>query len=121
LILTTLYSRATFDAVLRKEVDRAGRSGQPLSIILLDVDRLSAINGDFDYGVGDKAGAAGHHCGRTFASMTGSPATPKTPLSSCSPTPHRIGRSNLPSACGTPSKRDCGSPIIGATARSPSQ
>ena len=30
--LTTLYSRVTFDAVLGKEVDRAGRSGQPLSI-----------------------------------------------------------------------------------------
>lgn len=52
--LTTLYSRVTFDAVLGKEADRAGRSGQPLSIILFDVDRLAAINNDFGYGVGDK-------------------------------------------------------------------
>lgn len=52
--LTTLYSRATFDAVLAKEVDRAGRSGQPVSIILFDVDQLSVINQDFGYGVGDK-------------------------------------------------------------------
>lgn len=52
--LTTLYSRVLFDAVLAKEVDRAGRFGQPLSIILFDVDRLSAINADFGYGVGDK-------------------------------------------------------------------
>jgi len=52
--LTTLYSRVTFDAVLAKEVDRAGRFGQPLSSILFDVDRLSAINEDFGYGVGDK-------------------------------------------------------------------
>ena len=52
--LTTLYSRVTFDAVLAKEVDRAGRSGQPLSIILFDVDRLSAINDSCGYGVGDK-------------------------------------------------------------------
>jgi diguanylate cyclase (GGDEF)-like protein len=52
--LTTLYSRVTFDAVLAKEVDRAGRYGQPMSIILFDVDRLSAINEGFGYGVGDK-------------------------------------------------------------------
>jgi diguanylate cyclase (GGDEF)-like protein len=52
--LTTLYSRAMFDAVLAKEVDRAGRFGQPFSIILFDVDRLSAINQEYGYGVGDK-------------------------------------------------------------------
>jgi len=52
--LTTLYSRVTFDAVFGKEVDRAGRLGHPVAIILFDVDRLSAINQDFGYGVGDK-------------------------------------------------------------------
>ena len=52
--LTTLYSRVLFDAVLAKEVDRAGRFGHALSLILFDVDRLSAINEDFGYGVGDK-------------------------------------------------------------------
>ena len=52
--LTTLHSRATFDAVLPKELDRAGRLGQPLSIILFDVDRLSVINQEYGYGVGDK-------------------------------------------------------------------
>ena len=52
--LTTLYSRTLFDAVLAKDVDRAGRLGHALSIILFDVDRLSAINEDFGYGVGDK-------------------------------------------------------------------
>ncbi len=52
--LTTLYSRVLFDSVLAKEVDRAGRLGHALSIILFDVDRLSAINEDFGYGVGDK-------------------------------------------------------------------
>ncbi len=52
--LTTLYSRATFDAVLAKDADRAGRSGQPLSVMLFDVDRLSDINQKFGYGVGDK-------------------------------------------------------------------
>ena len=52
--LTTLYSRALFDAVLAKEVDKAGRYGHALSIILFDVDRLSRINQEFGYGVGDK-------------------------------------------------------------------
>ena len=52
--LTTLYSRVLFDAVLAKEVDKAGRSGHSLSLILFDVDWLSAINEDFGYGVGDK-------------------------------------------------------------------
>ncbi len=52
--LTTLYSRVLFDAVLAKEVDRAGRFGHALSLIVFDVDRLSAINEDFGYGVGDK-------------------------------------------------------------------
>jgi len=52
--LTTLYSRVMFDAVLAKEVDKAGRFGHAFSIIMFDVDRLSAINEDFGYGVGDK-------------------------------------------------------------------
>jgi diguanylate cyclase (GGDEF)-like protein len=52
--LTTLYSRAVFDEVLAKEVDKAGRFGHALSLIMFDVDRLSAINEDFGYGVGDK-------------------------------------------------------------------
>ncbi len=52
--LTTLYSRYLFDAVLAKEVDKAGRFGHAVSLIMFDVDRLSAINEDFGYGVGDK-------------------------------------------------------------------
>ena len=52
--LTTLYTRPLFDAVLAKEVLRAGRFGYPTSLILFDVDRLSAINQEHGYGVGDK-------------------------------------------------------------------
>jgi diguanylate cyclase (GGDEF)-like protein len=52
--LTTLYTRVMFDAVLAKEVERAGRYGYPISLILFDIDRLSAINKDYGYGVGDK-------------------------------------------------------------------
>jgi diguanylate cyclase (GGDEF)-like protein len=52
--LTTLYSRAMLDAVLAKEVERAGRYGFPMSVILFDVDRLEAINQRYGYGVGDR-------------------------------------------------------------------
>jgi len=52
--LTTLHTRPLFDAVLAKELERAGRFGFPVSLILFDVDRLSSINQDHGYGVGDK-------------------------------------------------------------------
>jgi diguanylate cyclase (GGDEF)-like protein len=52
--LTTLHSRPVMDMVLAKEVERAGRFGYPLSIILFDVDNLSSINKDYGYGVGDR-------------------------------------------------------------------
>ena len=52
--LTTLHTRPLFDAALRKELERAGRFGDRLSLILFDVDRLSAINQQHGYGVGDR-------------------------------------------------------------------
>jgi diguanylate cyclase (GGDEF)-like protein len=52
--LTTLYTAPLFEAVLTKEVERAGRFGYPISMILFDVDRLSDINKEHGYGVGDR-------------------------------------------------------------------
>ena len=52
--LTTLHTRPLFDAVLAKEVERAGRYGYPISLILFDVDHLSSINQEHGYGVGDR-------------------------------------------------------------------
>src|SRR3954469_9546466 len=52
--LTTLYTGPLFEAVLTKEVERAGRFGYPISMILFDVDRLSIINKEHGYGVGDR-------------------------------------------------------------------
>ena len=43
-----------FDAVLAKELERAARFDVPLSLILFDVDRLSTINKQHGYGVGDR-------------------------------------------------------------------
>lgn len=52
--LTTLHTRAMLEAVMAKEVERAGRFGYPLSLILFDIDHLSAINQEHGYGVGDR-------------------------------------------------------------------
>ncbi len=52
--LTTLHTRPLLDAVLAKELERAGRYGFAISLILFDVDRLSAINQEHGYGVGDR-------------------------------------------------------------------
>ena len=52
--LTTLHTRPMLDAVLAKELERAGRFGDAVSLILFDVDRLSTINHEHGYGVGDK-------------------------------------------------------------------
>jgi diguanylate cyclase (GGDEF)-like protein len=52
--LTTLHTRALFHVVLAKEVERAGRYGSRISLILFDVDRLSEINKEHGYGVGDR-------------------------------------------------------------------
>jgi diguanylate cyclase (GGDEF)-like protein len=52
--LTTLHTRPLLDAVLAKELERAGRMGYAISLILFDVDRLSSINQAHGYGVGDR-------------------------------------------------------------------
>ena len=52
--LTTLHTRPVLDAVLPKECCRAERFEHWLSILLIDVDNLSAINQTHGYGVGDR-------------------------------------------------------------------
>lgn len=52
--LTTLYSRAMMDLVLSTEVQRAERFSFPIALLVFDVDRLSEINTNHGYGVGDR-------------------------------------------------------------------
>jgi diguanylate cyclase (GGDEF)-like protein len=52
--LTTLVTRPVIDAVLPKECCRAERFEHWLSMMLIDVDSLSAINQAHGYGVGDR-------------------------------------------------------------------
>ena len=51
---TSLFSRPLFDVVIARELDRAGRLGQSVALMLFDVDRLSRLNRDLGPGVGDK-------------------------------------------------------------------
>ena len=52
--LTTLYTRPVFDAALPKECCRAERFEHWVSMMLIDIDNLSAINKSHGYGVGDR-------------------------------------------------------------------
>jgi diguanylate cyclase (GGDEF)-like protein/excisionase family DNA binding protein len=52
--LTTLHTRPVLDAVLPKECCRAERFEHWLTMMLIDIDSLSAINKAYGYGVGDR-------------------------------------------------------------------
>jgi len=42
--LTHAFNRRHFDQILESEVQRAGRSGRPLSLVMLDIDRFKTLN-----------------------------------------------------------------------------
>ena len=52
--LTTLHTRPVLDAVLPKECCRAERFEHWVTLMLIDIDNLSAINKAYGYGVGDR-------------------------------------------------------------------
>ncbi len=52
--LTGLLNRRAFFERGKEEVGRALRHRQPLSVIMLDIDRFKAVNDGFGHGVGDK-------------------------------------------------------------------
>lgn len=51
--LTGLYNRRHFDTALAGELNRAGRSGQPLSLLIVDVDEFKKYNDRQGHPVGD--------------------------------------------------------------------
>ena len=51
--LTKLANRRAFDRVIRDEVKRVDRSGGPLSLIMVDVDRFKAYNDYYGHPKGD--------------------------------------------------------------------
>ncbi|MDQ3680388.1 MAG: sensor domain-containing diguanylate cyclase [Actinomycetota bacterium] len=52
--LTGLPNRRTFDETLHREVARAARSGEPLSLVMLDVDHFKQINDTYGHDRGDE-------------------------------------------------------------------
>ncbi|SFR52514.1 response regulator [Thiomicrospira sp. ALE5] len=51
--LTHLANRRLFDTTLSKESQRLARSGQPLGLIMLDIDYFKAFNDNYGHGKGD--------------------------------------------------------------------
>lgn len=52
--LTTVHTRAVFRVALEKETRRSERSGHPFALVLVNVDRLAALNAELGYGFGDR-------------------------------------------------------------------
>src|SRR3989475_13067930 len=52
--LTGLYDRGYFQHALRRELQRCQRYGNPVSLLLLDLDEFKEINDEYGHRVGDK-------------------------------------------------------------------
>jgi diguanylate cyclase (GGDEF)-like protein len=52
--LTGLYNRRYLDSTLERELARCKRNGQPLSLILIDVDHFKRLNDTYGHQAGDK-------------------------------------------------------------------
>ena len=53
-VLTGLYNRRRFEEDLQHELGLAGRTGGPISLVLLDVDHFKAFNDTFGHRDGDR-------------------------------------------------------------------
>lgn len=53
--LTGMYNRRYLDETLEREVSRARREGNPLSLVMLDIDHFKQVNDTYGHQVGDEA------------------------------------------------------------------
>jgi diguanylate cyclase (GGDEF)-like protein len=65
-LLTGLANRRGLDEMLSREMARANRQHQPLTLILADIDHFKLINDTYGYGVGDQVLVT---LGRVFGSQ----------------------------------------------------
>lgn len=52
--LTGLYNRAALDGLLTREIDRSGRYGRPLAVMIIDLDHFKAVNDRLGHLTGDR-------------------------------------------------------------------
>ena len=52
--LTKIANRRTFESTLEREMARAARSAEPLSLVMLDIDHFKALNDDHGHQAGDE-------------------------------------------------------------------
>lgn len=52
--VTHVPGRMAFNRRLREEVDRSARSGQPLAVLMIDLDHFKAVNDVYGHPTGDK-------------------------------------------------------------------
>ncbi len=53
--LTGAVNRRFFEEMLKKSIDLSARTGRPLSLLFIDLDRFKSINDDFGHEAGDRA------------------------------------------------------------------
>ena len=68
--LTGLPNRRTFESVLEKELSRSARNGEPVTLMMVDVDHFKKFNDTYGHQVGDDVlklvGGALTHASRDF-------------------------------------------------------
>lgn len=52
--LTGLHSRTSFETLLRREVSAAAQNGDPISLLMIDIDHLQQTNDTFGHPIGDR-------------------------------------------------------------------
>ena len=62
--LTQSYTRRALDYLIEKEISRSARTGSPLSVLMIDVDRFKFINDSYGHAAGDRVLM---HVARTIA------------------------------------------------------